>query len=38
MNCVLQVIDWLNVDYGKFFDGDSYIIFNIYKDKESDEV
>lgn len=38
MNCVLQVTDWPKEDHGKFFDGDSYIILNTYKDKESDEV
>ena len=38
MNCVLQVTDWPKEDHGKFFDGDSYIILNTYKEKESDEV
>ena len=30
--------DWPKEDYGKFYSGDSYIILNTYKDKESDEV
>ncbi|XP_044184185.1 gelsolin-like protein 2 [Acropora millepora] len=33
-----EVKDWPKEDYGKFFSGDSYIILNTYKDKESDEL
>lgn len=33
-----KVTDWPKQDYGKFFGGDSYIILNTYKDKESDEL
>ncbi|XP_058972329.1 gelsolin-like protein 2 [Pocillopora verrucosa] len=33
-----KVTDWQKEDHGKFFDGDSYIILNTYKDKESDEL
>lgn len=33
-----KVTDWPKEDYGKFYGGDSYIILNTYKDKESDEV
>ncbi|XP_068672067.1 gelsolin-like protein 2 [Montipora foliosa] len=33
-----KVTDWPKEDYGKFFKGDSYIILNTYKDKESDEL
>ena len=38
MNYFFKVTDWPKEDYGKFFSGDSYIILNTYKDKESDEV
>lgn len=38
MNYFFKVKDWPKEDYGKFFSGDSYIILNTYKDKESDEV
>ena len=34
----LKVTHLPKEDYGKFFGGDSYIILNTYKDKESDEV
>lgn len=33
-----KVTDWPEEDYGKFYDGDSYIILNTYKEKESDEL
>lgn len=35
---LVKVTDWPKEDAGKFFGGDSYIILNTYKDKESDEV
>ena len=35
---LFKVTDWPKEDYGKFYSGDSYIILNTYKDKESDEV
>lgn len=38
VNYFFKVTDWPKEDYGKFFSGDSYIILNTYKDKESDEV
>lgn len=37
-NFVFKVTHWPKEDYGKFYNGDSYIILNTYKDKESDEV
>ncbi|XP_020605062.1 gelsolin-like protein 1 [Orbicella faveolata] len=33
-----KVTHWPKEDYGKFYSGDSYIILNTYKDKESDEL
>jgi len=33
-----QVTDWDNDQYGEFFNGDSYIILNTYKDPEGDEL
>lgn len=33
-----KIEKWPKEDYGKFFSGDSYIILNTYKDKESDEL
>ncbi|KAL9956018.1 hypothetical protein ACROYT_G037435 [Oculina patagonica] len=33
-----KVTHWSKEDYGKFYNGDSYIILNTYKDKESDEL
>ena len=33
---VLQVTHWPKEDYGKFYDGDSYIILNTYKEKNSE--
>ena len=30
----MQVTDWSKADYGKFFNGDSYIILNTYKKEE----
>lgn len=33
-----KVESWPKDDYGKFYEGDSYIILNTYKDKESDEL
>ena len=38
LNSVFKVTDWPKEDYGKFYSGDSYIILNTYKEKESDEV
>ena len=35
---LVKVTNWPEEDSGKFFGGDSYIILNTYKDKESDEV
>lgn len=32
----LQITHWPKDDYGKFFNGDSYIILNTYKKPESD--
>ncbi|XP_076111204.1 gelsolin-like protein 2 isoform X2 [Mytilus galloprovincialis] len=32
-----QITDWEEEDYGKFFDGDSYIILNTYKKNEDSE-
>lgn len=31
-----KVTDWPKEDYGKFYDGDSYIILNTYKKPESE--
>jgi len=33
-----KVTHWEKEQYGQFFNGDSYIILNTYKDKESDEL
>ncbi|XP_052260852.1 gelsolin-like protein 1 isoform X1 [Dreissena polymorpha] len=33
-----HVTDWPKEEYGNFYDGDSYIILNTYKDAESDEL
>lgn len=33
-----KVTDWPKEEYGNFFSGDSYIILNTYKEKESDEL
>ena len=33
-----QVTHWPKSDYGKFYDGDSYIILNTYKKDPSSEV
>lgn len=33
-----KVEKWPESDYGKFFNGDSYIILNTYKDEESEEL
>ncbi|XP_067683379.1 gelsolin-like protein 2 [Haliotis asinina] len=33
-----EVKDWPEVDYGEFFNGDSYIILNTYKDEETEEL
>ena len=38
LSLLFKVTDWPKEDYGKFYSGDSYIILNTYKDKESDEV
>ena len=35
---MFKVTDWPKEEYGKFYNGDSYIILNNYKKKESDEV
>lgn len=32
----MQVTHWPKEDYGKFFNGDSYIILNTYKEKDSE--
>ena len=31
-----QVTDWPEDSYGEFYDGDSYIILNTYKEEDSD--
>lgn len=36
VNMCYQVTHWPKDDYGKFYNGDSYIILNTYKEKESD--
>lgn len=37
MVCFLaQVKHWTREDYGKFYNGDSYIILNTYKEKDSE--
>eukprot|EP00178_Gracilaria_changii_P012203 TRINITY_DN34507_c0_g1_i1.p1 TRINITY_DN34507_c0_g1~~TRINITY_DN34507_c0_g1_i1.p1 ORF type:complete len:370 (+),score=79.56 TRINITY_DN34507_c0_g1_i1:17-1126(+) len=33
-----QVVAWPKQDYGKFFDGDSYIVLNTYKKQGSDKL
>lgn len=33
-----KVTEWPAEDYGRFYDGDSYIILNQYKNEDSDEV
>lgn len=33
-----KIEKWPKEDYGKFYNGDSYIILNTYQDKESDEL
>ncbi|XP_076468665.1 gelsolin-like protein 2 isoform X2 [Babylonia areolata] len=33
-----EVKDWPEEDYGEFYNGDSYIILNTYKDEESEEL
>jgi len=33
-----KVTDWPKEDYGEFYDGDSYIILNTYKEADSDEL
>jgi len=33
-----KITHWEKEQYGEFFNGDSYIILNTYKDKESDEL
>ena len=30
------MVDWPKGDYGKFFNGDSYIILNTYTEEDSD--
>lgn len=32
----MQVTHWPKDDYGKFYNGDSYIILNTYKEKDSE--
>ena len=34
----MQVKDWAREEYGKFYNGDSYIILNTYKEADSDEL
>ena len=36
--CTLQVTHWAKEDYGKFYNGDSYIVLNTYKKNPSSEV
>lgn len=33
-----KVVSWPKEDYGKFYDGDSYIVLNTYKDEFSDAL
>ncbi|XP_076447812.1 gelsolin-like protein 2 isoform X2 [Babylonia areolata] len=33
-----EVKDWPEEDYGEFYNGDSYIILNTYKDEETEEL
>lgn len=33
-----KVEKWIKEDYGKFFNGDSYIVLNTYKEKDGDEL
>lgn len=33
-----EVKDWPEEEYGEFYNGDSYIILNTYKDEETDEL
>ncbi|XP_069141091.1 gelsolin-like protein 2 isoform X2 [Argopecten irradians] len=33
-----KVTDWPKEDYGKFYNGDSYILLNTYKEDDSDEL
>lgn len=33
-----KIEKWINEDYGKFFNGDSYIVLNTYKQKDSEEL
>ena len=35
---ILEVTHWPKEDYGKFYNGDSYIILNTYKKNPSGEV
>ena len=32
----LQVTHWDKTEYGKFYNGDSYIILNTYKEKDTE--
>jgi hypothetical protein len=32
----LQVTHWAKNEYGKFYNGDSYILLNTYKEKDSE--
>ena len=34
----MQVTHWPKSDYGKFYDGDSYIVLNTYRKDPSSEV
>ncbi|KAK3612033.1 hypothetical protein CHS0354_021710 [Potamilus streckersoni] len=33
-----KVTEWPKEDYGKFYNGDSYIVLNTYKEKDKDEL
>jgi len=33
-----KVVPWPKEDYGKFYDGDSYIVLNTYKEESGDEI
>ena len=37
-NAPLQVTHWPKGDYGKFYDGDSYVVLRTYKKNPSGEV
>lgn len=36
VDVAVQVTHWPKDDYGKFFNGDSYILLNTYKEKDTE--